>query len=227
MCFSSSASFSTGAILGVAGLLTITKVKNSDQYIFASIPLFFSIQQFSEGLVWLSLTKSNFAIWESMATNIFLIFAQVVWPIWVPLSIYLLEKDKFRKKILVYILAMGSLLSLYLTYCLLFFPVKAEIISLHIHYKLDFPPAIMHITPIFYFIPTVISPLLSSNKRVPLLGLTIMASYFFTLLFYTNYVISVWCFFSAIISAIVYYIIMEMNSLKISEKEKLVIRSID
>ena len=100
MCFSSSASFSTGAILGVAGLLTITKVKNSDQYIFASIPLFFSIQQFSEGLVWLSLTKSNFAIWESMATNIFLIFAQVVWPIWVPLSIYLLEKDKFTKIIL-------------------------------------------------------------------------------------------------------------------------------
>lgn len=211
MCFSASVSFGAGAVLAVAGVLTLNRVKTSTQYVFATIPMFFAIQQFSEGLVWLSLSNPNFSTLEPMATVTFLIFAQVVWPVWVPLSIVMLEQNAKRKKILFTLLAMGATLSLYLGYCLMTYPVKASIVSYHIDYSLSFPLAFIWISGLFYFIPTVVSPLISSRKRVPLLGLAILASYFFTKIFYTNYVISVWCFFAAIISIIVLFIITEIN----------------
>lgn len=211
MCFSASVSFGAGAVLAVGGILTLNRVKTSSQYVFATIPMFFAIQQFTEGMVWLSLSNPNFSAWEPGATILFLFFAQVVWPVWVPLSILLLEQNATRKKILAVLLGMGALLSLYLAYCLITYPVKAQISSYHIDYSLSFPLALVWLSGLFYFIPTVISPLLSGRKRVPLLGLAIMASYFFTKIFYTNYVISVWCFFAAIISIIVLFIITEMN----------------
>jgi len=50
-----------------------------------------------------------------------------------------------------------------------------------------------------------------------LLGATILVSYVITEIFYDHYIVSVWCFFSSIISVAIYAIILEINK---AEKEK-------
>ena len=55
MCFSPEASFAGGIIISAIGVATVRKVHNPTQIVFASIPLFFGIQQIAEGFVWITL----------------------------------------------------------------------------------------------------------------------------------------------------------------------------
>lgn len=56
MCFSATASFTSSAIIGVIGVLTLAKSNQPKEWLFASIPLLFALHQFAEGAVWLALT---------------------------------------------------------------------------------------------------------------------------------------------------------------------------
>ena len=201
MCFSAPASFSASLILGVVGVITVKKVQTPSQLAFACIPFLFSFQQFTEGVLWLALTHKEFAFLESISTYLFLIFAQIIWPTWVPLSIMFLEKDAKRKKAFYFISGIGILLSLYLTYCFIAYDVQAEISNHHVKYNLDFPHTqhLLWLSALFYFIPTVLSTFVSSVKRMQILGMAILLSSVITRLFTLKYFISIWCFFVIIV----------------------------
>lgn len=215
MCFSAEASFTASAVLGVVGVITVKKVSHPIQLAFACIPFLFSFQQFSEGIVWLSLSNKEFAFLQPISTYLFLIIAQIVWPTWVPLSILLLEKNEKRKNALRLILGIGVGLSLYLTFCYLFYDVDAEISMHHIQYNLDFPHTknLVWLSGLFYFIPTVVSTFVSSVKRMHLLGTFILLSCITTLVFTTKYFISIWCFFAAILSMLVLLVIVNLKKI--------------
>src|SRR5438445_11955235 len=100
MCFSATASFGAGAVLGTIGIIAVAKTKTNPQRLFATIPLIFAVQQFTEGLLWLSLKDPALASRQFLLTHIYLVFAMAIWPLWVPLTIRLLEKDARRKKIM-------------------------------------------------------------------------------------------------------------------------------
>jgi len=212
MCFSPTASFGASAVLLTIGLIAQKKAKTAPQHIFAGVPLIFAVQQFFEGVLWLALMHTAYAHWERLATYAFLIFAQVIWPVYVPLAIMLLEKNQVRKKILSYLLVIGTLLAVYLSYCLAMYNVSATIDGHHIRYSVDFPGANRWYSGIFYFIPTAISPFISGIKRIRLLGVVIILSYIITRIFYQYYVISVWCYFAAVISVIVLAVIIKLTA---------------
>jgi hypothetical protein len=213
MCFSAEASFSASVVLGVVGVVTVKKITQPNQLAFACIPFLFAFQQFIEGILWLSLSHKELDFLQPICTYLFLIIAQIVWPTWVPLSIMFLEKDVKRKKTLDVILAIGITLSLYLTYCYIFYDVSAEIDCNHIKYNLDFPHSkdLIWLTGLFYFIPTVVSTFVSSVKRMQILGMTILISCILTRLVTLEYFISIWCFFAAIISIMVLLIIIRLK----------------
>ncbi|MBK9637096.1 MAG: hypothetical protein IPO63_04500 [Bacteroidetes bacterium] len=193
-------------------MASIKKAKSSSQIIFASIPLIFAVQQFTEGFVWLSLTNPNYASLQKVTTYNFLFLAQVVWPIWVPYAILKLEPKERRRiseKILVVI---GSLVSIYLAYCLLAFPVEAKIVGYHITYEQSYPAAISNFCGFLYVVATIVPPFFSRVSRMWMLGTTILISYVITTLFYEDYIVSVWCFFASIISMAIYAIIYELNN---------------
>jgi hypothetical protein len=50
MCFSPEASFVGGIIISTVGVVTLRKVHKPSQLVFASIPLFFGIQQITRNL---------------------------------------------------------------------------------------------------------------------------------------------------------------------------------
>src|SRR5687768_16565317 len=99
MCFSAEASFAAGAILLGIGVVSLNKAVSGPQRVLAGIPLLFSIQQFDEGILWLTFSNPAYMHWWQPAILTFLFYAQVVWPVFVPLSMTLIEKDPFRKRI--------------------------------------------------------------------------------------------------------------------------------
>ena len=108
MCFSVTASFVAGTVLSATGAVTIKKAKTKSEIPFATIPLLFGVQQFVEGAVWLSFQYSA-QIFNQMATYAYLGFAYVLWPIFVPLSVGLLETDPRRKTYCTHFSLSGSL----------------------------------------------------------------------------------------------------------------------
>jgi len=211
MCFSASASFTVSAVLLVGGVVAIKKAKATSLLPFASIPILFAIQQFTEGFVWLSLTDADYASFNSSSTHIFLFFAQAFWPAWVSFSIMLLEKNKTRKKILLGITILGTLTGIYLGYCLFTFPVISSVSEYHIYYDLTYKHNSFVFSGVFYFIPTVLPSFVSSVRRMFLFGTTVFASFLFTKIFFEDFVISIWCFFAAIISILIIWIIEGIN----------------
>ena len=183
MCFSSTASFTAGVVLTVIGVASIRKTHHRSQYLFASIPLIFGIQQLAEGVLWLSLPRPDYVNTQKIFTYIFLFFAETVWPIWVPIAILLLEKQATRKNIQKYFVVAGLIVGIYMSYCLFTFPVEAQIVGKHIAYVQKYPKSLQAISVILYGLATIVPSFFSHIKNMWLLGTTIFISYIITAIF--------------------------------------------
>ncbi len=219
MCFSAGASMTAGVLLTFAGTETLRKVHKPSQIAFASIPLFFAFQQFSEGVVWLTIPHKEYAVLQAVATYIFLVMAQVIWPMLVPLSVLLIEKNKTREKILISLLVVGTTVSFYYLYCLVMYHAHAEISYMHINYKSNFQSPFSNIPTAIYLIATLVPVFVSSVKRAYMLGIIIGLSAIVSIFFFTECLISIWCFFAAVVSFVVYYTIRESHRKFHSERQ--------
>lgn len=214
MCFSAGASFGAAAVLSIVGAVAVIKAKTIPQGLFAAIPFIFSIQQVAEGMLWLSFNRDDIP-GRSFFTYVFLVFAIMFWPIWIPFTTRLLEKDVIRKKILTMILVAGIIVSVGFAGIILLYPLEAVATHHHINYNLDLPPAIDNIMWLFnilYFTTTIISTFISSTKRMKLLGIVFIAAYLFAIYFYNGAVLSVWCYFAALLSIVILWIVSEFRS---------------
>ncbi|MDP2336221.1 MAG: hypothetical protein Q8N05_07180 [Bacteroidota bacterium] len=209
MCFSPEASFAGGIIISAIGVAVVKKVHNPTQLVFASIPLFFGVQQFTEGFLWLSLPNPEYEIIQKISTYLFLIMADVLWPMMIPLSVLLMEENVKKKKNLRILLFMGASLSLYYVICLLAFNVSPQIMGYHIQYNNDFPKTLGLIAFSVYLIVTIAPLFISSIERTHLLGVLMFLSCAVTVVFFTQYLTSVWCFFAAFMSGVIYWILSD------------------
>ena len=209
MCFSPEASFAGGFIISIIGIATVKQVHNRSQLIFASIPLFFGIQQFAEGFLWLTIPHPEYLDVRKFVTYVFLFMAQVLWPMMIPLSVLLMEENKNKKKILRILLIMGLSVSFYYIYYLSFFNVTPQISGYHIQYKNDFPKSLANPVFAIYLIATITPLFVSSIKRTHLLGILMFISCLITAIFFRQYLTSVWCFFAALISVVIFWILRD------------------
>jgi hypothetical protein len=207
MCFSAGASFSAGVVLTVIGIASIKKTHHGSQLLFASIPLIFGIQQLTEGILWVTIPNPNYVNTQKVFTYVYLLIAQVFWPLWVPMSILLLEKNRSRKKIQRVLVAAGLIVGAFLAYYLLNYKVEAKIVGQHVTYLQNYPISLKSSMVVLYALATIAPSFFSHVKHMWLLGTTILLSYLVTAIFYDHYVLSVWCFFSSIISLAIYLII--------------------
>jgi len=200
MCFSAPVSFVAGGGLSVIGGATVKKVRTKKEIPYAIIPLIFAVQQIIEGLVWVSFASPGWL--NIVSTYAFVFFAFVFWPIWIPFSVGLLEQHKIRRKILLFFFFIGLLLGLSQLYVIATNPITS-----HVAYN-----SIVYSVPNDYWTPMVISYLVvtcggclvSSYKWVKIFGIVSLVSLVIAYEFYTVTCFSVWCFFGAILSFLVY-----------------------
>ena len=99
MCFSPTASFSAGAILLGFGALTLKSARRPRELPFAGIPLLFAIQQLSEGVIWLTFRYEAPQL-NAVMTHLYSFFSHVLWPIYVPVAVLLIEPPGRRRQVL-------------------------------------------------------------------------------------------------------------------------------
>jgi hypothetical protein len=217
VCFSAAASFAGGAVVSAVGVAAVRKVRKPAQRLFAVIPLLFGFQQFTEGVLWVTLRSGGHDWLQNAATYIFLITALVILPVMIPLSMWFMEEVKKRKKILAFLMVTGGIASLFYAFCLISYNVTPQINGFHIQYIDEFPQTLAKIASLFYGASTVAPLFVSSVRRMWLIGILIAVSWLVTGIFFAGYLISVWCFFAALISVVIYWVLSESQTAVPSE----------
>lgn len=206
MCFSATASFVASGGLAVIGIETLL-IATKKQRAIAAIPLIFAAHQAMEGVQWLAIDSGAA---NSCAAYGFMSIALVIWPLYLPTVIYLI--DKKRRKILLWPLGVGILLALYYLTLLITQPLEVRVIGYSIYYKINmlYGP----ITGILYLFATGGSLLLSNHRAVRLFGVSAFASVMIAALFFQKTFASTWCFFAAILSSLIYLYIKQSKKTK-------------
>ena len=200
MCFSATASFIAGVSLSVLGVATVKKAKRKAEIPFAMIPLLFGVQQIVEGMLWLSF-RFDAPLLNVTMTYLFTLFSHVLWPMYVPFSIGLMENVAWRKKVLSVFQITGIAVGLYLLYFIVRFPVTSEV---HQHMVYVLPYVKEQPVLEFYLAATCVAPFFSSHKIINIFGVLALLLFMVAYWFYTVAFFSVWCFFAAILSAVIY-----------------------
>lgn len=200
MCFSATASFTAGTALLAIGAVTIRRARSRAELPYALIPSLFGIQQLIEGTLWLTFSDGQPQL-NTLLTHLYSLFSHVLWPIWVPVAVLLLETVRWRRLALAGLAAGGSAAGLYLFYFLVTEPIVARVRGGHIAYESPHFYVAMVLT--LYVLATCASSLVSSHRTVRWFGVASALSLFAASAAYAAWFISVWCFFAAAISAIV------------------------
>ena len=216
MCFSATASFTAGAILVGIGTLTLRRATRRSELPYAAIPMLFGVQQLVEGSLWLTISDGSLHL-NTILTHIYSLFSHVLWPIFVPLAVLLLETVPWRRTLLKIIAVGGVLSGLYLLYFWAMDPTIAKVVGRHITYVSPH----FFIGPVLalYIVGTCGSSLLSSHPRVRLFGVATLVSLVSAYAFYAYWFISVWCFFAAAMSVVVWLYFRDRSSTAVSDGE--------
>ena len=201
MCFSASASFIAGTSLSVIGIAALKRTEARSEQPLAMVPLLFGMQQITEGVIWLTFSRDAPLLKETM-TYVYSGFSHVLWPVYVPFAMGVLETVPWRKKAIITFGLAGMVVGLYLLYSILSRPLAAEVVGMHIVYS----------SPHFYLVPvmvlylasTCVSCFFSSHRFVKLFGVLSLVSFITAYVVHVEALVSIWCFFAAILSALIY-----------------------
>ncbi len=202
MCFSANASFVAAAVTATIGIATLRQARHARELPLAAVPLLFGSQQAVEGFLWLRLTgESGQGVAElSLA---FLIFAKALWPAYVPFAAVLVEPEPRRIGAMRLLLALGCALLVYALIGLVNYPPSVAICGRSIDYGgnesgLSWPAVV-------YLLCTCAPLLLSSHSVIRIFGATVLTGFAVSAYAYFATYISVWCFFAAANSALLYF----------------------
>lgn len=213
MCFSPSASFLASAFLTIIGALCLRTMPSKKYFMIAITPLMFAVQQAAEGIVWLTIERPEHTQLLNIAIHVYIIFASIIWPLWIPTTLWMIERNKKRAQMLLApliagICFIGTVKIILLSQTLEYTPIAAQIVNCHIVYS-----SIEQFD--LYFIPllglyafAVIAPFfISSIKNMWVFGLLTLVSLTASYIVWYEYLGSVWCFFAALISSsLLYYL---------------------
>jgi hypothetical protein len=191
---------------------SLARARTQAQWPFAAIPFLFALQQCAEGCIWLGMPHGGSWAWQQAPVYAFLVFAQIIWPTWIPLSLYPIAHAD-RRSLLSAMTVLGLCVSLTLAWCMIDYGAHAEIIGHHVAYELPYPPLVIAVCGLLYGVVTIGPPLMTGIPRVWWLGVGIGISYLGAAICYEYFVLSVWCYFSALLSVFVYVIVGETRGI--------------
>jgi hypothetical protein len=201
MCFSAEASFTVGTGIGVMGIATLRKLVSRSLIWIAMVPIFFAIQQYAEGVVWLHMNgEFKQTPFSEFAKFLYLFFAYIFWPTYIPLCLTMAERIEWRKKAIGLVLIGGFGVTLFNIYYLSTTPIEPAVIGQSIYYggsRWDMR--------LLYGLAVMLPMFLTSIKNIWLIGIMVAVSFGLSQVIYNATFTSVWCFFAAIISFVLYF----------------------
>ncbi len=203
MCFSATANFAGSAVLGTIGVRTLAEVKHRRAFMFAAMPLLFSLHQFIEGFVWLGLDGILPAYVAHDAGAAFVLYAQGLLPFLLPLSVYLIEPTKRRQRQMFWFVLLGGGLMLYILWGLTAYPLQ---VSARSHSIVYFNPMTTTVAvAVLYIVATCGALLLSGFRYLIALGIANVIGLLVVMIVMRYAFTSIWCAYAAVISVLVYF----------------------
>jgi uncharacterized protein DUF6629 len=197
MCFSLAASVAAGTVLCAAGAATLGLARRRAELPLASVPLLFGVQQLVEGVVWWSVDHDDGRL-DAQATSAYMLFSHVLWPMFVPFAMLCLEGVGWRRKALGAALAVGALVTLDGLWIVLRDHPSAQVAGSSLQYA---RPSLLMVA--LYLLATCVGTMLSSHRFLQGIGAAALALALLTLWLYAVVFVSVWCFFSAVLTVLI------------------------
>jgi len=204
MCFSASASFVAASTLSIIGLLSVYTVRAKPRYfMIAAVPLLFALQQLCEGIIWISPVHS---LARAIVQYVFLFIAAALWPWWIPTSLWLCERRRPQKKLLLIIALLGIVWLLGISVLLIMYGMQT-MVQEHIAYQIMLPFMTHDATMVPYALLITLPCFISSLRGARWFGLGVIAAGVVSYLYWYQFYGSVWCFFAALLSCMVYWMV--------------------
>lgn len=209
MCFGPVASFTASTVLASIGTAILRNIRSQKELWFAAFPMLFAVQQLIEGVLWLVIkTGTSEAVLGGLTFG-YLTFAYSLWPVLCPVSVYAIEYNKKRRKILRLLILLGMATSFYLFFFIIKNPVHAQVLGCSIHYK-TFVASALWFTCV-YVLVTILPYFLSSHRSILIFGIPNLIFCTIAYFFYRMAFISVWCFFAAALSLTLYFFLRRLH----------------
>jgi hypothetical protein len=223
MCFSSTASFTAAALLVPVGIASIRSVLaeaprpggGNARLALAVTPLIFALQQAIEGAVWLGVVQQPPAPFTEPAALTYLFLAYAFWPFWIPYSALRFgkEQEPGRPRWATRLLpAMGLLLGLvlWLPFLQASGPATPEVVqgSLHYHAGLVFADQRLNDLGRGLYVAIICLPLLlAASRGLVIFAVGLLSAVALAEALYGHAFTSVWCYFSAVLSVLILWIV--------------------
>lgn len=203
MCFSATANFVGSGVLGAIGVATLLEVKHPREALFAAVPSLFAVHQFIEGFVWLGLDHILSSRMAHDAGAAFVLYAQGLLPFLLPLSVLLLEPTRQRRRLMLWFVILGALLTLYTLWGLIVDPLWVFQRDHSIVYLNQITTTV--VVAVLYVIATCGALLFSGYRYILALGVVNVVGLIGVLLWKSYAFTSLWCAYAAIVSVIIYF----------------------
>jgi hypothetical protein len=215
VCFSATANFVGSGVLAAAGVVTLTRVKHRRELLFAALPTLFAIHQFIEGFVWLGLDGIlSPAVTHDMGAA-FMLYAQGLLPLLLPLSVYQFEVDRKRRQRMLPFVVLGGATTLYILWALTAFPTEVYVRDNTIVYINQATNNLA--VAVFYVIATCGSLFFSKIRMMVIFGAANLVILLVVMEVRRYAFTSLWCAYAAVVSFIIlayFWKSMEMRPFK-------------
>lgn len=202
MCFSAQADLIGGVVLGVIGVDTLAHVGDRREYLpLAALPLMFAGHQLVEAFVWWGLQGHLSDEVTEIATWLYLLFAFVVLPVYVPAAVFVAEPPGPRRRLIRWSIVIGGIVSALLLAAMLRGPVTASLDDWHVRYGTGIDAAVPIVGA--YIMATCGSLLLSTNRFLVRFGLVNLLAVIVIAIFVVEGFASLWCAWAALASGAV------------------------
>ncbi len=216
MCISAEASFTVGAGVGLMGVVTLQCTGAKTLPWLAAIPLLFAMQQGAEGVVWLYLNDGFHQTLVSLtAQYLYLMFALVWWPIYMPLAVALPEPVPWRRRWSFVAVVGGLCVSTFDIYYLLITDLSPTVVGHSIQYGQGALTARMT-----YGTISLLPLFLSSLPSLWILGMLSFLTFLISDVFFPLTFISVWCLLAAVSSVVLWYVVKHHSETKVQPEQR-------
>ena len=214
MCFSASASLGMSAVLAGVGSASISRNTSPRLRMLAGMPLLFGAQQAAEGVIWLTMSEPAHAAMHQLGVSAFLGFAFVIWPAYAPAALYAAERDPRRRQVLRMLALFGAVMAASAAVLLSRWHPVASVEGHNIRYDyIGGENSVQNGLLLLVYVVTTVTPfLVSTTTMVRTIGGAFLASFIVTLVVERNALTSVWCFFAAFLSALIYLAVAREQS---------------
>lgn len=202
MCFSAQADLVGGVVLGAIGVDTLRHVGQRREYLpLAALPLMFAGHQLVEAFVWWGLQGHLSDTVANTATWLYLLFAFVLLPVYVPVAVLVAEPRGPRRTLIRWSIVVGGIVSALLLAAMASGTVTASLDDWQVRYGTGIDAAVPIVGA--YIVATCGSLLLSTNRILVRFGLVNLVAVVVIAIFVVEGFASLWCAWAAVASGAV------------------------